>query len=233
MVCGATDACVTPLIMASFSRIRALTTKYEDSPEQASRPFDSARCGFVMAEGAGVIVLEELEHARARGAEIHGEILGYGLSSDSNHVTAPAEDGDGAYRSMYAAIADAGVDPSDLQHVNAHATSTPRGDMAESIAISRLLGAHAPSVAVCSTKGATGHLMGAAGTVESIFTLLACKHSTVPPTLNLENPDTDKNLNYIVDKSHHLQSDGNRNVGLCNSFGFGGTNASLCVASVS
>ena len=234
MVCGGAEAAVTPLGVAGFARMRALVTTFNDRPKEACRPFDRERDGFVMAEGAGVLVLEELEHALARKADIYGEILGYGLSGDANHVSAPTADGDGAYRCMSAALRDAGVNICDLGYINAHATSTPLGDEAESKAIARLLGPCNSDVYVSSTKGAVGHLLGASGSVETIFTVMACKTALVPPTINCHNPDTRLGLNYVRNSAEAWRSkDIVRRVALTNSFGFGGTNACLCIGSYS
>lgn len=228
MLAGGAESCVGPLAMAGFARMRALSTSFNDSPQEASRPFDAKRDGFVMSEGAGLLVLEELNHSLERGANIIGEILGYGLSGDAHHLTSPSSTGDGAYRCMRAALCDADLDPCKVGHVNAHATSTPLGDTAESRAILQLLDRHA---FVTSTKGALGHLLGAAGSVEAILTLLACQRGQIPPTLNLLKPDTGCDLNYVRDTVQDWPVPlSGRRIALTNSFGFGGTNASICVA---
>ncbi|WP_159713378.1 beta-ketoacyl-ACP synthase II [Geminicoccus flavidas] len=226
MVAGGTEAAVGRLGLAGFAAARALSTGYNDTPEKASRPWDKGRDGFVMAEGAGVLVLEEYEHAKARGAKIYAEIKGYGLSGDAYHVTAPSPDGDGGFRSMTAALRSAGLTPADIDYVNAHGTSTPLGDELELGAVKRLFGDAMKNVSMSSTKSAIGHLLGAAGTVEAIFSILAIRHGIAPPTLNLENPEeAAEGVDLVPLKAKERRI---RNA-LSNSFGFGGTNASLIV----
>ena len=222
MIAGGAEATVTELAMGGFASARALSTRNDD-PAGASRPWDRDRDGFVLGEGAGAVVLEEYEHARARGARIYCEISGYGVSADAYHMTAPAEDGDGAYRCMRNALKDAGLAPDQVDYINAHGTSTPLGDVAETIAVKRLLGEHAKRVAVNSTKSMTGHLLGAAGGVEAVFTVLATHHQVSPPTINLQNPDPQCDLDYVPNAAREMQV----RVSMSNSFGFGGTNGSL------
>ena len=224
MVAGGAEAAVCRLGLAGFASARALSTGYNDTPEKASRPYDEGRDGFVMGEGAGVVVLEELEHAKRRGAKIYAEVIGYGMSGDAHHVTAPATDGNGAFRSMQAALKRAALDPADIDYINAHGTSTPLGDEIELGAVKRLFGAAVGSVSMSSTKSAIGHLLGAAGAVESIYSMLAIGNNIVPPTLNLENPSEGCqgiDLVPLEAKERRVR------VALSNSFGFGGTNASL------
>ncbi len=223
MVAGGTESPLSRLAMAGFAASRALSTHFNDEPTRASRPYDRDRDGFVMGEGAGVVVLEEREHAIARGATIYGEIAGYGLSGDAHHITAPSSDGDGAYRCMKAALKRAGVEPADVDYVNAHGTSTPLGDEIELGAVERLVGNSAAGLTMSSTKSAVGHLLGAAGAVEAIFTLLAMRDSVVPPTLNLDNPSVTTNIDLVPHEAKSMPIE----IALSNSFGFGGTNASL------
>jgi 3-oxoacyl-[acyl-carrier-protein] synthase II len=227
MVAGGAEATVCPLGIAGFCSARALSTGFNETPETASRPWDKDRDGFVMGEGSGVVVLEEYEHAKARGAKIYGEIIGYGMSGDAYHITAPAEGHYGAYRAMRAAIQSAGLTPADIQYVNAHGTSTMADDM-ELEAVERLFGDDARTVAMSSTKSATGHLLGAAGAVEAIFSILAIRDNVAPPTLNLDNPSRES----AIDRVAHTAQQRQINVALSNSFGFGGTNASLIVRGV-
>jgi len=223
MVAGGAESGVSELGMAGFCASRALSTSYNDTPQQASRPWDEGRDGFVMGEGAGVMVLEEYEHAKRRGATIHAEVIGYGMSGDAHHITAPAEDGDGAFRSMRAALRDAAVTPAQVGYVNAHGTSTPLGDDLELGAVERLWGEAGRGLAMSSTKSAIGHLLGAAGAVEGIFSVLAIQDGVAPPTLNLEKPSRDS----IVDRVAKHAQERRIDVALSNSFGFGGTNASI------
>jgi len=223
MVAGGTESPVNRLSVAGFAACRALSTGFNDDPERASRPYDKDRDGFVMGEGAGIVVLEEYEHAKARGAKIYGEVIGYGLSGDAYHITSPAEDGDGAYRCMRAALKRAGIQASDLDYINAHGTSTPLGDELELKAVERLVGNNVEGLAMSSTKSAVGHLLGAAGAVEAIFSLLAMRDNIVPPTLNLDNPSVETAIDLAPKQAKQRQID----VALSNSFGFGGTNASL------
>jgi 3-oxoacyl-[acyl-carrier-protein] synthase II len=223
MVAGGAESAVNRLALAGFSACRALSTGFNDRPTQASRPYDRDRDGFVMGEGAGCLVLEELEHAKARGAHIHAELIGYGLSGDAYHITAPAPDGDGAFRAMSAALKRADISPSEIDYVNAHGTSTPIGDEIELRAVERLLGNSAAKTTMSSTKSSTGHLLGAAGAVEAIFCILAVRDQIAPPTLNLDNPsvETAIDLAPLKPRKRPIQA------ALSNSFGFGGTNASL------
>jgi 3-oxoacyl-[acyl-carrier-protein] synthase II len=226
MVAGGAEGAVCRIGIAGFAAMKALSTHYNDEPAKASRPWDKGRDGFVMGEGAGVVVLEELEHARARGAKIYGEVIGYGLSGDAYHITAPSPDGDGGYRSMKMALDRAGLEPSDIDYVNAHGTSTPLGDEIELGAVKRLFGGASDGVSMSSTKSAIGHLLGAAGGVEAIFALLAIHHQTVPPTLNLDDPSEGCDLDLVPHKAKEREV----RAALSNSFGFGGTNATLVIA---
>ena len=223
MVAGGAEAAVCELGIAGFCASRALSTGFNDRPAEASRPWDRRRDGFVMGEGAGVLVLEEYEHAKKRGAKIYGEVAGYGMSGDAYHITAPAEGHDGAFRSMKAALRNGGVDPADIQYVNAHGTSTPLGDDLELEAVERLFGSAANGLAMSSTKSATGHLLGAAGAVEAIFSILAVRDNVAPPTLNLEEPSRES----VIDRVARTAQQRKINMALSNSFGFGGTNASV------
>ncbi|MDB9891503.1 beta-ketoacyl-ACP synthase II [Alphaproteobacteria bacterium] len=229
MVAGGAEAAVCRIGMAGFAAARALSTSYNGTPEAASRPWDKGRDGFVMGEGAGIVVLEELEHAKMRGAKIYGEIKGYGMSGDAHHITAPAEDGDGGFRAMKAALKRAGLAPSDIDYVNAHGTSTPLGDLIEAKAVARLLGDAAANVSISSTKSATGHLLGAAGAIEAIYAIKTVQTGDLPPTLNLNDPeDQVADFDLVPLKSRHRKV---RNA-MSNSFGFGGTNASLIMGEV-
>jgi 3-oxoacyl-[acyl-carrier-protein] synthase II len=223
MVAGGAEAAVSELGIAGFCASRALSTGFNDTPERASRPWDKDRDGFVMGEGAGVLVLEEYEHAKRRGATIHAEVIGYGMSGDAHHITAPAEGHEGAFRAMKAALASAGIGPEDVQYVNAHGTSTPLGDDLELEAVERLWGEAAKGLAMSSTKSAVGHLLGAAGAVEGIFSILAIKHGVAPPTLNLDHPSRES----PIDRVAHTAQERPIRIALSNSFGFGGTNASI------
>ena len=223
MVAGGAESAICRIGIAGFIACKALSSAYNDTPEKASRPYDKGRDGFVMGEGAGILVLEELEHAKARGAKIYGEIIGYGMSGDAYHITAPSEDGDGAYRCMKAALKRAGISAGEIDYINAHGTSTPLGDEIELRAIERLTGNAAANMAMSSTKSAVGHLLGAAGAVEAVFSLLAMRDNICPPTLNLDNPSVDT----AIDLVPHVAKKKEINTVLSNSFGFGGTNASL------
>ncbi|OIN85496.1 MAG: beta-ketoacyl-[acyl-carrier-protein] synthase II [Alphaproteobacteria bacterium CG1_02_46_17] len=229
MVAGGAEAAVNRLGVASFAACRALSTSYNDNPEAGSRPFDEGRDGFVIAEGAGIVILEELEHAKKRGAKIYAEVIGYGLSGDAYHITSPAEDGDGGFRAMKAALARAEVNPEDIDYINAHGTSTPMGDGIECGAVKRLFGSAVDDVMMSSTKSAIGHLLGAAGAVEAIFSVKAIQSGIIPPTLNLENvSESCKGIDLVpkVAKEKKVK------IALSNSFGFGGTNASLVLKAV-
>ena len=229
MVAGGAEAAVCRIGMAGFAAARALSTGYNDTPEVASRPWDKGRDGFVMGEGAGIVVLEELEHAKARGAKIYAEIKGYGMSGDAHHITAPADDGDGGFRAMQAAMKRAGLTAADIDYVNAHGTSTPLGDVIEAKAVARLLGAAIGNISMSSTKSATGHLLGAAGAIEAIYSIKTVETGQLPPTLNLIDPEGDvAGFDLVPLKSRQREV---RNA-MSNSFGFGGTNASLIVGRV-
>lgn len=228
MLAGGAESAINRLGMAGFAACRALSTGFNDTPEKGSRPYDKDRDGFVMGEGAGIVVLEEYEHAKARGARIYGEVVGYGLSGDAYHITSPAEDGDGGYRAMQAALKRSGLDTGDIGYINAHGTSTPLGDEIELGAVERLFGGASSGLAMSSTKSAIGHLLGAAGAVEAIFALLAMRDNVVPPTLNLDNPSVETALDLVP----HRAREGRVDAVLSNSFGFGGTNASLVFKSI-
>jgi 3-oxoacyl-[acyl-carrier-protein] synthase II len=229
MLAGGAEAAICPLGIAGFIACRALSTGYNDEPTKASRPYDKGRDGFVMGEGAACLVVEEYEHAKARGAKIYAEVAGYGLAGDAFHITAPAEDGDGGFRAMKAAIGHAGIDPSDIDYINAHGTSTPMGDEIELRAVERMLGQAAGKVAMSSTKSAIGHLLGAAGAVEAAFTVLAIRDQIAPPTINLDDPSVETPIDLVPHKAKPMAIE----IALSNSFGFGGTNASLVLKKVS
>jgi 3-oxoacyl-[acyl-carrier-protein] synthase II len=222
VVAGGAEMATTPTGLGGFAQAKALSSR-NDSPETASRPWDRDRDGFVLGDGGGAIILEEYEHARRRGARIYADFAGFGMSADAHHITAPLEDGDGARRSMLAALADAGLNPSDVHYLNAHATSTPLGDKAETVAMKRTFGDHAYKLAISSTKSMTGHLLGAAGVVEAVLTLLAMRDQVAPPTINLHNPDPDCDLDFVPNVARQTRID----VAMSNSFGFGGTNGTL------
>jgi 3-oxoacyl-[acyl-carrier-protein] synthase II len=228
MVAGGAESAVNRIALAGFAACRALSTNFNDAPEKGSRPYDKDRDGFVMGEGAGVVVLEDYDRAVARGARIYGEVIGYGMSGDAHHITAPSEDGDGGYRCMQMALKRAGIAASDIDYINAHGTSTPLGDEIELGAVTRLLGNHAAEASMSSTKSSIGHLLGAAGSVEAIFSLLAIRDNIAPPTINLDNPSVESAIDLVPHKPRERQID----VALSNSFGFGGTNASLIFSRV-
>jgi 3-oxoacyl-[acyl-carrier-protein] synthase II len=228
MVAGGAEAAICRLGMAGFAAARALSTGFNDTPEKASRPWDKERDGFVMGEGAGCVVLEEYEHAKKRGAKIYAEVIGYGLSGDAHHITAPAEDGNGGFRSMTAALRSAKANVDDIDYVNAHGTSTPLGDEIELGAVKRLFGDHAYKLSMSSTKSSIGHLLGAAGAVEAIFCILAIRDQVAPPTLNLNNPSDGCDIDLVP----HQAKQRKIKTALSNSFGFGGTNASLVLSAV-
>jgi 3-oxoacyl-[acyl-carrier-protein] synthase II len=227
MIAGGAESTMSPLGLGGFCAARALSTRNDD-PTTASRPWDKDRDGFVLGEGAGVVVLEEYEHAKARGARIYGELAGYGMSADANHMTAPCEDGDGARRCMLAALKNAGLNADQIQYVNAHGTSTPLGDLAETIAVKRAFGDHAKKLVVNSTKSMTGHLLGAAGGIEAVFSTLAIYHQVSPPTINIFNQDENCDLDYCANEARQLKID----AAISNSFGFGGTNGSVVIRRV-
>ena len=222
MVAGGSEATICALGVGGFSAARALSTRNDD-PATASRPWDTDRDGFVLGEGAGVVVLEELEHAKARGARIYCELAGYGVSADAHHITAPCEDGEGAARGMMNAMRNAGVNPDEVDYINAHGTSTPLGDLAETVALKRCFGDHAKKLAISSTKSSTGHLLGAAGGIEAVFTVMGMKDQVAPPTINLMNQDPRCDLDYVPNTARQMKI----KVALSNSFGFGGTNGTL------
>jgi 3-oxoacyl-[acyl-carrier-protein] synthase II len=228
MLAGGAEAAVCRLAMAGFCALRALSTGFNETPEKASRPYDKGRDGFVMGEGAGCLMLEEYEHAKARGAKIYAEVKGYGLSGDAYHITAPAGDGDGGYRAMKAALKDAGMSPSDIDYVNTHGTSTPLGDEIELKAVERIFGNSTGNLSLSSTKSAIGHLLGAAGAVEAIFCALAIRDGVVPPTLNLDNPSVES----AIDLTPHKAKKRPVRAAMSNSFGFGGTNAAVILTAV-
>ena len=227
MIAGGAEATVTELAVGGFASARALSTR-NDNPAVASRPWDKDRDGFVLGEGAGAVVLEEYEHAKARGAKIYCELAGYGVSADAHHMTAPCEDGDGAFRCMRNALKDAGIGVESVDYINAHGTSTPLGDVAETMAVKRLLAEHASRVAVSSTKSMTGHLLGAAGGIEAVFTVLALQNQISPPTINLDHPDPQCDLDYVPNQARKMSI----GTAMSNSFGFGGTNGTLVFAQV-
>jgi 3-oxoacyl-[acyl-carrier-protein] synthase II len=222
VVAGGAEMATTPTGLGGFAQAKALSSR-NDSPESASRPWDRDRDGFVLGDGGGAVILEEYEHARRRGARIYADFAGFGMSADAHHITAPLEDGDGARRSMLAALADGGLNPADVHYLNAHATSTPLGDKAETVAMKRTFGDHAYRLAISSTKSMTGHLLGAAGVVEAVLTLLAMRDQVAPPTINLHNPDPDCDLDFVPNTARNMRID----VAMSNSFGFGGTNGTL------
>ncbi len=222
IVAGGGEMATTACGLGGFGQAKALSTR-NDAPTQASRPWDRDRDGFVLADGGGAVILEELEHAKARGARIYAEIVGFGMSGDAHHITAPPENGEGARNAMLNALRDAKLNPSQIDYINAHATSTPLGDKAETIAMKDAFGDHAKKVAISSTKSMTGHLLGAAGVVEAIFSLLAIRDGVAPPTINLENPDEGCDLDYVPNEARKMKID----IALSNSFGFGGTNGTV------
>jgi len=228
MVAGGAESPICRIGMAGFCAARALSTGFNETPERASRPYDRDRDGFVMGEGSGIVVLEDYEHAKRRGARIYAEVVGYGLSGDAYHITSPSPDGDGGFRSMTAAMKRAGITASDIDYINAHGTSTQVGDEIELGAVERLLGNAASKVSMSSTKSSTGHLLGAAGAIEAIFSILAIRDNIAPPTINLENPSMETAIDLVPRTARRREI----NVALSNSFGFGGTNASVIVQRV-
>jgi 3-oxoacyl-[acyl-carrier-protein] synthase II len=226
MIAGGAEAIIVDLTFAGFCSMKAMSTR-NDEPQRASRPFDADRDGFVAGEGAGLMVLESLDHARRRDARIYAEVIGYGMTGDAHHMTAPDPEGDGAARAMTMALRDAGISPAAVQYINAHGTSTPYNDKFETIAIKRVFGDHAQALGVSSTKSMTGHLLGAAGGVEAIATILALHHGVLPPTINYEKPDPDCDLDYVPNQARKQDSE----IALSNAFGFGGTNATLVFSS--
>jgi 3-oxoacyl-[acyl-carrier-protein] synthase II len=222
MIAGGSESAITPMGVGGFAAMRALSTR-NDEPERASRPFDKDRDGFIMGEGSGVVILEELEFARRRGAPIYAELVGYGMTADAYHITAPSEDGDGGMRVMEMAIRRAGITPDQVDYINAHGTSTPYNDKLETLAIKRLFGEHAYKLAISSTKSMTGHLLGAAGGVEAAISALVIKHQVIPPTINYETPDPECDLDYVPNVKREAKIE----YALSNSFGFGGTNGAL------
>jgi 3-oxoacyl-[acyl-carrier-protein] synthase II len=222
MVCGGAESTITPMAMAGFSSMKALSTR-NDAPQKASRPFDAQRDGFVVGEGSGILVLEEYEHAKARGAKIYAEIVGYAMTGDAFHITAPDETQSGVIRVMQKAVKDAGISPENIDYINVHGTSTPLGDKAETLAIKKTFGEHAFKLAISSTKSMTGHLLGAAGGVEAVYTILAIHHQKIPPTINYEFPDPECDLDYVPNQPRDSKID----FALSNGFGFGGTNAAV------
>jgi 3-oxoacyl-[acyl-carrier-protein] synthase II len=227
MVAGGAESCVTPLAVGGFASARALSTRNND-PDTASRPWDIGRDGFVLGEGAGIIILEEMEHAKRRKAKIYAEVVGFGMSADAHHMTAPCDDGEGAARCMTTALKNAGINASDVNYINAHGTSTQLGDIAETVAVKRCFGDHAKKLVMNSTKSMTGHLLGAAGGVEAIFTALAIHHQTTPPTINIFNQDPQCDLDYVPNTARKMKIE----VALSNSFGFGGTNGTLILRKI-
>lgn len=224
-ITGGTESAITPIAMSAFGNMRALSEQHNDDPPKACRPFDSGRDGFVMAEGAGILIFEELEAAQARGAKIYAEVIGYGATGDAGHITQPAEDGTGAARAMSRAIEDAGIQPDEVDYINAHGTSTPLGDKAETIAIKNVFGDHASKLAISSTKSMLGHSLGASGGIEMVLCVKAICSDTIPPTINLENPDPECDLDYTPNEANQREL----NVAMSNSFGFGGHNAAIMI----